>query len=205
MEDEAEIQVEDLIQEEDMVVTISHHGYIKRTPLSVYRAQRRGGKGNRGMEARNDDFIAQLIVESTHSFVFFFSNRGKVYVKKVFEVPQAARSGKGRAVVNFIGLDEGERIAAIGTGELLQSNFFVVETDQPNRPVMPGRLSAQSEQLVLPGLQVVPKHTYRWSMYFFWSAGCLAIRLERLRGVILVCCILLGTILLWANSLNIVR
>jgi DNA gyrase subunit A len=113
VEDEAEIQVEDLIQEEDMVVTISHEGYVKRTAVSDYKAQKRGGKGNRGMEARDDDFVNQLFIASTHSFVFFFTNRGKVYVKKVYEIPQAARSAKGRAIVNFIGFDEGEKIAAI--------------------------------------------------------------------------------------------
>ncbi|HEX2878736.1 MAG TPA: DNA gyrase C-terminal beta-propeller domain-containing protein, partial [Polyangiaceae bacterium] len=94
-------------------VTISHQGYIKRTPLSTYRAQKRGGKGNRGMEAADDDFVNQLFVCSTHSFVFFFSDRGKLYVKKVYEVPQAARSAKGRAIVNFIGMEESERVAAI--------------------------------------------------------------------------------------------
>jgi DNA gyrase subunit A len=125
VEDEAEIQIEDLIQEEEMVVTISHQGYIKRTPLTVYRAQRRGGKGNRGMDAREDDFVTQLFVESTHSFVFFFSNRGKVYVKKVFEVPKAERSGKGRAVVNFIGLEEGERIAAIAPVPSFEEGRFI--------------------------------------------------------------------------------
>jgi DNA gyrase subunit A len=113
VEDEAEIQVEDLIQEEDMVVTISHEGYIKRTAVSTYKAQKRGGKGNKGMEARDDDFVNQLFIASTHTFVFFFSNRGKVYVKKVYEIPQAARSAKGRAIVNFIELDQGEKIAAI--------------------------------------------------------------------------------------------
>jgi DNA gyrase subunit A len=125
VDDEAEIQVEDLIQEEDMVVTISHQGYIKRTPLSVYRAQRRGGKGNRGMDARDDDFVTQLFIESTHSFVFFFSNRGKVYVKKVYEVPKAARSGKGRAIVNFIGLEAGERIAAIAPVAAFKEGLFI--------------------------------------------------------------------------------
>jgi DNA gyrase subunit A len=113
IEDEAEIQIEDLIQEEQMVVTISHEGYIKRTPLSTYKAQKRGGKGNRGMEARDDDFITQLFVCSTHSYVFFFSDRGKLYVKKVYAIPQASRSGKGRAIVNFVGIDSGERICAI--------------------------------------------------------------------------------------------
>jgi DNA gyrase subunit A len=114
VEDEAEIQVEDLIQEEDMVVTISHEGYIKRTAVSTYKAQKRGGKGNKGMETRgDDDFVNQLFIASTHTFVFFFSNRGKVYVKKVYEIPQAARNAKGRAIINFIELDEGEKIAAI--------------------------------------------------------------------------------------------
>ncbi len=125
VESDAEIQLEDLIQEEDMVVTISHSGYIKRTPVSTYTTQRRGGKGNRGMEARDDDFINQLFVASTHTFVFFFSNRGKVYVKKVHEVPLAARNAKGRAIVNFIELEEGERIAAITPVHGFEPGLFV--------------------------------------------------------------------------------
>jgi len=126
LDNEAEILIEDLIQEEDMVVTISHQGYIKRTPYSTYKAQKRGGKGNRGMEARDDDFINQLFVSSTHSFVFFFSDRGKLYVKKVYEVPQAARNAKGRAIVNFIGLEEGERIAAITKVVGFEEGLFVI-------------------------------------------------------------------------------
>ncbi len=110
---EAEIDLEDLIQEEDMVVTISHGGYLKRTPVSEYRAQRRGGKGKLGMEARDEDWVSQLFVASTHTFVFFFSERGKVYVKKVYEIPQAPRNAKGRAIVNFVGVEPGEKIAAI--------------------------------------------------------------------------------------------
>ncbi|MEN9580055.1 MAG: gyrase subunit [Pseudomonadota bacterium] len=125
VEDEAEIQIEDLIQEEQMVVTISHEGYIKRTPLSTYKAQKRGGKGNRGMEARDDDFISQLFVCSTHSFVFFFSDRGKVYVKKVYTIPQAARNGKGRAIVNFVGMEAGERVCAITPVAGFNDDLFV--------------------------------------------------------------------------------
>jgi DNA gyrase subunit A len=125
VEDEAEIQIEDLIQEEQMVVTISHQGYIKRTPLTTYRAQKRGGKGNRGMDAREDDFVNQLFICSTHSFVFFFGSTGKVYVKKVYEIPQAARNAKGRAIVNFIGLEEGERVAAITPVEDFKEGLFV--------------------------------------------------------------------------------
>jgi DNA gyrase subunit A len=125
VESETEIQIEDLIQEEDMVVTISHQGYIKRTPVSTYKAQKRGGKGNRGMEARDDDFVNQLFIASTHSFVFFFSNRGKLYVKKVYEVPLAARNAKGRAIVNFIEFDEGEKIAAITPVTAFEAGLFV--------------------------------------------------------------------------------
>jgi DNA gyrase subunit A len=125
VENETEIQIEDLIQEEQMVVTISHQGYIKRTPLTTYRAQKRGGKGSSGMEAREDDFVNQLFVCSTHSFVFFFSNTGKVFVKKVYEIPQAARNAKGRAIVNFIGLEEGERVAAITPVEEFKDGVFV--------------------------------------------------------------------------------
>jgi len=125
IDDEAEIQIEDLIQEEQMVVTISHQGYIKRTPLSTYRAQKRGGKGNRGMEAADDDFVNQLFVCSTHSFVFFFSDRGKLYVKKVYEIPQAARSAKGRAIVNFIGMEESERVAAITPVAGFKEGLFI--------------------------------------------------------------------------------
>jgi DNA gyrase subunit A len=125
VDNDAEILLEDLIQEEQMVVTISHEGYIKRTPLSTYRAQKRGGKGNRGMDARSDDFVTQLFSCSTHSFVFFFSDRGKVYVKKVYEVPQALRNARGRAIVNFVGMEENERIAAITPVAGFNDGLFV--------------------------------------------------------------------------------
>jgi DNA gyrase subunit A len=122
----AEINEEDLIQEEDMVVTISHAGYIKRTSTSSYRAQKRGGKGKIGAEAREEDWITQLFVASTHSYVFFFSDRGKVYVKKVYEIPQAARNAKGRAIVNLLSMEEGERVAAIVAVPKIEPGKFVV-------------------------------------------------------------------------------
>jgi len=125
-DNEAEIQMEDLIQEEDMVVTISHSGYIKRTAASDYEAQKRGGKGKRGMKAQDDDWVSQLFVSSTHSLVFFFSDLGKVYVKKVYEISQAARSAKGRAIVNFIGLEEGERITAIAPVPKIEEGRYVI-------------------------------------------------------------------------------
>lgn len=125
-DNEAEIQVEDLIQEEDMVVTISHSGYIKRTAASTYEAQKRGGKGKRGMQAQDDDWVSQLFIASTHAYVFFFSDLGKVYVKKVYQVPQAARNAKGRAIVNFIGLDDGERITAIAPVSAMEEDRYVI-------------------------------------------------------------------------------
>lgn len=130
-DNEAEIQLEDLIQEENMVVTISHSGYIKRTSASDYEAQKRGGKGKRGMQAQEDDWVSQLFIASTHAYVFFFSDRGKVYVKKVYQVPQAARNAKGRAIVNFIGLEEGERIAAIApVAEMVEDRYVITLTKQ---------------------------------------------------------------------------
>ncbi|MBX3261477.1 MAG: DNA gyrase subunit A [Labilithrix sp.] len=123
---DAEIADEDLIQEEDMVVTISHAGYVKRTHPSAYRAQKRGGKGKIGMEAREEDWVTQLFVASTHAYVFFFSDRGKVYVKKVYEIPIAARNAKGRAIVNFVGMEPGEKVAAIVEVPKIEEGKFVV-------------------------------------------------------------------------------
>jgi DNA gyrase subunit A len=126
VDNEAEIQVEDLIQEEEMVVTISHSGYIKRTPVSTYRAQKRGGKGTQGMEQRDDeDFVTQLFIGSTHSFVFFFSTSGKVFVKKVYEIPLAARNAKGRAIVNFLELAPEEKVATIAQVKAIEAGWYV--------------------------------------------------------------------------------
>jgi DNA gyrase subunit A len=123
---EADITEEDLIQEEEMIVTISHAGYIKRTSPSSYRAQKRGGRGKIGMEAREEDWVTQLFVASTHAYVFFFSDKGKVYVKKVFEIPLAPRTAKGRAIVNFVGMEPGEKVAAIVEVPKVEKGKFVV-------------------------------------------------------------------------------
>ena len=126
VDNEAEIQEEDLIAQEDMVVTISHAGYIKRTTPKDYRAQKRGGKGRIGMDAREEDWVTQLFVASTHAYVFFFTDKGKVYVKKVYEIPQAGRTSKGRAIVNFIGMEPGEKVQAIVEVPKIESGKFVV-------------------------------------------------------------------------------
>jgi DNA gyrase subunit A len=105
------VDVEDLIEEETMVVSISHNGYIKRTPASTYRAQRRGGKGIKGAQADEDDPVEHLFVTSTHDYLLFFTNKGKVYWQKVYNLPALSRESKGRAVVNLLNLAEGEQIA----------------------------------------------------------------------------------------------
>ncbi len=112
-EAESDFEDEDLIQREDMVVTVSHAGYIKRVPLSTYRAQRRGGKGRSGMSMREDDFVSRLFVASTHTPVLFFSSRGMVYKMKVWRLPVAAPQARGKALVNLLPLQPGERITTI--------------------------------------------------------------------------------------------
>lgn len=109
-EEVGEIDMEDLITEETMVVSISGNGYIKRTPASVYRAQRRGGKGLIGAKSEDEDPIQHLFVASTHDYLMFFTNKGKVYWRKVYDLPQLARDSRGRAVVNLLNLTEGEQI-----------------------------------------------------------------------------------------------
>jgi DNA gyrase subunit A len=105
------VDLEDLITEETMVVSISHKGYIKRTPVSVYRAQRRGGKGLKGAETEEEDPIEHVFVASTHAYLLFFTNQGKVYWQKVYDLPELKRDSRGRAIVNLLNLAEGEKVA----------------------------------------------------------------------------------------------
>ena len=113
VESEADMDDEDLIQREDMVVLVSHAGYIKRVPLSTYRAQRRGGKGRSGMATREEDFVARLFVASTHTPVLFFSSKGQVYKEKVWRLPLSQPQARGKALVNMLPLEQGERITTI--------------------------------------------------------------------------------------------
>jgi len=108
-----DLRLEDLIVDEEMVVTVSHSGYIKRNPISLYRTQRRGGRGKVGMGTRDEDFVSMLFIASMHTYVLFFSDQGKVYWLKVHELPEAGRASKGRAVVNLLSLSPGESIASI--------------------------------------------------------------------------------------------
>ncbi len=121
-----ELSIEDLIVEEDMAVTISHEGYIKRNPVTLYRAQRRGGKGKIGTTTREEDFVEYLFVASTHSHILFFTTVGKVYWIKVHELPQAGRAAKGKPIVNLLNLEQGERVSAFLPVREFQAGRFVV-------------------------------------------------------------------------------
>jgi DNA gyrase subunit A len=129
VEKEGEIAVEDLIIEEDMVVTVSHNGYIKRNPISLYRSQRRGGKGVTGMTTRQEDFVEHLFVASTHSHMLFFTSTGNVFWQKVYELPQAGRAAMGKAIVNLLNLSADEQLAAIlAVREFVEGKYIVMAT-----------------------------------------------------------------------------
>jgi len=121
-----ELGIEDLIVDEEMVVTVSHSGYIKRNPISLYRTQRRGGRGKVGMGTKEEDFVSKLFVATMHSSIMFFTNTGKVHWLKVHEIPEAGRAAKGKAIVNLLNLSPGERISAILPVREFEEGKFVV-------------------------------------------------------------------------------
>jgi len=126
---EGEIDLEDLIAEEEMVVSISRGGYIKRLPVSTYRAQRRGGKGLRGAKLKEDDYIEHLFIASTHAYLLFFTNRGRVYRQKVYDLPQGARDARGRHISNVLALVEGEEVRAVfATRDYSEGKYLVLAT-----------------------------------------------------------------------------
>src|SRR3984957_13623789 len=126
---EGEIDIEDLIADQQMVISITHSGYIKSLPLSTYRQQRRGGVGINGMDMKDEDYIEHLFVTSTHDYLLFFTNRGKVYRSKVYELPEMSRTPRGRALVNLLPLREGERVQSVlSTRDFSESRYLVFAT-----------------------------------------------------------------------------
>jgi DNA gyrase subunit A len=126
---EGEIDIEDLIADQQMVISITHSGYIKSLPLSTYRQQRRGGVGINGMDLKDEDWIEHLFVTSTHDYLLFFTNRGKIYRLKVYELPEASRTAKGRALVNLLPLREGERVQSVlSTRDFSEGRYLVFAT-----------------------------------------------------------------------------
>jgi len=130
VEDTGDLTIEDLIVEEDMVVTVSNTGYIKRNALSLYRAQHRGGKGKIGMETKEEDFVEQVFIASTHDYVLVFTDAGRVYWLKVYQIPQAGRASRGKAIVNLLNLqDSKERIAAVlSVRKFVEGQYIVFAT-----------------------------------------------------------------------------
>ncbi len=127
---EKEMTMEDLIQEEDMVVTITHNGFIKRTPVSAYKAQKRGGRGIIAMETKEEDFIEDLFVSNTHEYLMFFTTKGRCHWLKVYEIPEGARQTRGKAIVNLIKLEEGEKVAAyVSVKTFDQDKFLIMSTE----------------------------------------------------------------------------
>jgi len=124
----AEIKIEDLIAEEEMVITLSHEGYIKRMPSSTCRSQKRGGKGKKGMETKEEDLVEQLFTASTHDYMLFFSNKGRLYWMKVYEIPELGGNRKGKALVNLLRLSEGERISTAINTKDFKDGYLVMFT-----------------------------------------------------------------------------
>jgi DNA gyrase subunit A len=120
-----EITIEDLIQEEEMVVTISHQGYIKRNSLTLYRSQRRGGKGLIGMETREEDFVENIFLASTHDYVLFFTNYGRLHWLKVYQLPETGRAAKGKALANLLQLSQGEKVTAVFAVKEFKEDLFL--------------------------------------------------------------------------------
>jgi DNA gyrase subunit A len=131
VDESAELQLEDLIADEQVAVTVSHQGYLKRTPISIYRQQRRGGTGRTGMKTREEDFVAQLIVNSTHAFLLCFTNTGRVYWLKVYEIPDVGAAGKGKSMQSLLDLQPGENVRAIlPVRDLEEEGKFIFFTTQ---------------------------------------------------------------------------
>lgn len=128
VEETRELTIEDLITEEDMVITISHKGYIKRNPLSIFRSQRRGGKGSIGMETREEDYVEHLFIGSTHDYMLFFSNMGRLYWQKVYQIPEAGRSARGKSLNSLLPLSEGERITTALNVKDFKNGYLVMFT-----------------------------------------------------------------------------
>jgi len=122
----SEIDIEDLIKDEEMVITISHAGYIKRAALTTYRAQHRGGKGKMGMETKDTDFVERLFTATTHSYILFFTNKGRVYWLKVHQIPEASRQAKGKAIVNLIQISQDERVTAALPVRSFEPGHFIL-------------------------------------------------------------------------------
>jgi DNA gyrase subunit A len=124
--DDTEITMEDLIKKESTTITMTHLGYIKRMPVTTYKSQNRGGKGIKGIETRGEDFVKNIFITSTHHYLLFFTNKGKVYRLKAYEIPESSRTSRGTAIVNLLQLDPQEKITAVIPLREYQEDIYLV-------------------------------------------------------------------------------
>ncbi len=153
----AELSLEDLIADEQVAVTLSHSGYLKRTPISTYRQQRRGGTGRKGMSTREEDFVERLFVASTHDYMLVFTNTGRVYWLKVYEIPELSAAGKGKAIANLVSLQPGENVRALLTVRDLEEEgkfvFFVTRSGTVKKTALKDFSNVMSRGIIAIGIE----------------------------------------------------
>jgi DNA gyrase subunit A len=153
----AELSLEDLIADEQVAVTLSHSGYLKRTPISTYRQQRRGGTGRKGMSTREEDFVERLFVASTHDYMLVFTNTGRVYWLKVYEIPELSAAGKGKAIANLVALQPGENVRALLTVRDLEEEgkyvFFVTRSGTVKKTPLKDFSNVMSRGIIAIGIE----------------------------------------------------
>jgi DNA gyrase subunit A len=171
IEEQAEIQLEDLIAVEDVVITVSHSGYTKRTPLSTYRQQGRGGKGRLGMKTREEDFVEHLFIASTHSYILVFTNIGKVHWLKVYEIPDVGAAGRGKNIVNLVNLSPGEMVAALVTVKELP--------ERPEDTTVDGATHAAVSSVILVTRKGTIKKTRLYEFSNPMSRGIIAMGIDK--------------------------
>jgi DNA gyrase subunit A len=170
IEEQAEIKLEDLIAVEDVVITVSHSGYLKRTPLSAYRQQARGGKGRLGMKTREEDFLEHLFIASTHSYILVYTNAGRVHWLKVYEIPDVGAAGRGKNLVNLVGLVSGEKVAALVAVKELP--------DEPKDVTVEGETYAAEGYVILASRHGLIKKTRLAEFSNPLSRGIIAMSIE---------------------------
>jgi DNA gyrase subunit A len=171
IEEQAEIKLEDLIAVEDVVITVSHSGYTKRTPLSIYRQQARGGKGRLGMKTREEDFVEHLFIASTHSYILVFTNTGRVHWLKVYEIPDVGAAGRGKNIVNLVNLSSGEKLAALVAVKELP--------EKPEDQAVNGATHAAVGYVILVTRKGVIKKTRLYEFSNPMSRGIIAMGIEK--------------------------
>ena len=171
IEEQAEIKLEDLIAVEDVVITVSHSGYTKRTPLSIYRQQARGGKGRLGMKPREEDFVEHLFIASTHSYILVFTNTGRVHWLKVYEIPDVGAAGRGKNIVSLVNLSSGEKLAALVAVKELP--------EKPEDQAVNGATHAAVGYVILVTRKGVIKKTRLYEFSNPMSRGIIAMGIEK--------------------------